>query len=526
MAATAGHGRLAILIMVLALPLVGLFFFRLYENQLIRQTEAELIAQGAVLAADLCAGCQRRRHFRRTSSARRCQAESGDASRGDDLDGRTSRSSRASISPPTICCRPGPPASPPPPIRPSRRSARSLSRHSRRRRRKPRWPASGCSIRTASSLPGARRSACRWRMSQEVREALAGHYASVLRQRIPDQPPPPLYSVSRGTKVRVFVAMPVAVDGQVAGVVYLSRTPNNIVKHLYGERGKVALAAHRHARRHAADRLRLPAHRQPADLRADGPHPAHRRRRPRRDPAARPSRHARNGRAVRRLPRHGRKAAGALRHDPDLRHPCLARAQIAADGDPGRGRAAARFRRGDGRGRAAGGFPATSSPMPDGSICWCAACSTWRAPKTWRRAAKARRSMRRWRCCRWTDRLAVSVEAGGDIGLAHSAENAAIVLANLIDNSARHGATQVSLVGGRRRGQGDDCGQRRRRRHFARATGHSIFEPFFTTRRDVGGTGMGLGIVLALLKAHDGTIKLVDSERGTRFEIIDCQLCA
>ncbi|RUU20300.1 two-component sensor histidine kinase, partial [Mesorhizobium sp. M7A.T.Ca.TU.009.01.3.2] len=41
----------AILIMVMALPLVGLFFFRLYENQLIRQTEAELIAQGAAIAA-------------------------------------------------------------------------------------------------------------------------------------------------------------------------------------------------------------------------------------------------------------------------------------------------------------------------------------------------------------------------------------------------------------------------------------------------------------------------------------------
>ncbi|TIY00797.1 MAG: two-component sensor histidine kinase, partial [Mesorhizobium sp.] len=41
----------AILIMVMALPLVGLFFFRLYENQLIRQTEAELIAQGAALGA-------------------------------------------------------------------------------------------------------------------------------------------------------------------------------------------------------------------------------------------------------------------------------------------------------------------------------------------------------------------------------------------------------------------------------------------------------------------------------------------
>ena len=47
-----------------------------------------------------------------------------------------------------------------------------------------------------------------------------------------------------------------------------------------------------------------------------------------------------------------------------------------------------------------------------------------------------------------------------------------------------------------------------------------IFEPFFTTRRDAGGTGMGLASSLALLKAHDGTIRLVDSERGTRFEII------
>lgn len=42
---------LAILLTVMALPLVSLFFFRLYENQLIRQTEMELIAQGAIIAA-------------------------------------------------------------------------------------------------------------------------------------------------------------------------------------------------------------------------------------------------------------------------------------------------------------------------------------------------------------------------------------------------------------------------------------------------------------------------------------------
>ena len=35
----------AVLASVAALPLVGLFFFRLYDNQLIHQTQAELIAQ-------------------------------------------------------------------------------------------------------------------------------------------------------------------------------------------------------------------------------------------------------------------------------------------------------------------------------------------------------------------------------------------------------------------------------------------------------------------------------------------------
>src|ERR1700712_540787 len=40
-----------VLASVAALPLVGLFFFRLYDNQLIHQTQAELIAQSKVLAA-------------------------------------------------------------------------------------------------------------------------------------------------------------------------------------------------------------------------------------------------------------------------------------------------------------------------------------------------------------------------------------------------------------------------------------------------------------------------------------------
>lgn len=46
-----------------------------------------------------------------------------------------------------------------------------------------------------------------------------------------------------------------------------------------------------------------------------------------------------------------------------------------------------------------------------------------------------------------------------------------------------------------------------------------IFDVFFTTRRESGGTGMGLGIVRSLLRAHGGSIRLAPSDAGTAFEI-------
>ena len=46
-----------------------------------------------------------------------------------------------------------------------------------------------------------------------------------------------------------------------------------------------------------------------------------------------------------------------------------------------------------------------------------------------------------------------------------------------------------------------------------------IFDPFFTTRRAEGGTGLGLGIVRALLRAHGGDIDLAESERGAAFAL-------
>jgi signal transduction histidine kinase len=102
--------------------------------------------------------------------------------------------------------------------------------------------------------------------------------------------------------------------------------------------------------------------------------------------------------------------------------------------------------------------------------------------------------------------------------MAMSADNAQIVFGHLLDNSARHGATQVGISahaeGGKLHvrvadnGAGVSPGNRDR-----------IFDPFFTTRRVEGGTGMGLGIVRALLRAHGGDIALEDSATGATFLI-------
>jgi signal transduction histidine kinase len=77
----------------------------------------------------------------------------------------------------------------------------------------------------------------------EVQQALQGYYASIIRQRISDEPPPPLYSLSRGTHIRVFVAFPVMENQHLQGVLYLSRTPNNIIKHLFEVKNKLLIAS-------------------------------------------------------------------------------------------------------------------------------------------------------------------------------------------------------------------------------------------------------------------------------------------
>jgi signal transduction histidine kinase len=78
---------------------------------------------------------------------------------------------------------------------------------------------------------------------QEIERALNGEMVSTLRRRISDEPTPPLSSMSRGANVRVFVTMPIVHDRHLLGAVMLSRTPLDISKAIYAQRGLLLTSA-------------------------------------------------------------------------------------------------------------------------------------------------------------------------------------------------------------------------------------------------------------------------------------------
>ncbi|TAU44256.1 HAMP domain-containing histidine kinase (plasmid) [Rhizobium leguminosarum] len=116
---------------------------------------------------------------------------------------------------------------------------------------------------------------------------------------------------------------------------------------------------------------------------------------------------------------------------------------------------------------------------------------------------------------------ALDISGAGDteISIALPQEAAGIVFANLAENALQHGATLLELrVSADARTaiilvRDDGSG-------ISEANRQRIFQPFFATRREQGGTGMGLGIVRAMLSSHSGTIRLLQTTgAGTEFEI-------
>jgi signal transduction histidine kinase len=75
----------------------------------------------------------------------------------------------------------------------------------------------------------------------EVAGALAGHTQTVLRRRGNYEPRYALEALSRASAIRVHHARPVIADGQVIGVLMLSRSPRGLFLGMYQDRGKIAL---------------------------------------------------------------------------------------------------------------------------------------------------------------------------------------------------------------------------------------------------------------------------------------------
>lgn len=207
------------LLFVAALPGVAALSLRVYENTIVQQTEAELIAQSAVLAA---------------------------AYRVDWLGGRTDIPHPAlAPEPPTIDLRampilpPQPAAEPGPPpephgaavaaeLLPVANDAASIT-----------LAATRLLDARGTVLIGHADTGLSYAGLPEVQTALSGRSATVLRRRAGEAPHPWLALLSRAWGVRVHHARPVLLDGRVIGVVMLSRTPRGLFLGIWQDRGKI-----------------------------------------------------------------------------------------------------------------------------------------------------------------------------------------------------------------------------------------------------------------------------------------------
>ncbi|MEM9139343.1 MAG: sensor histidine kinase, partial [Pseudomonadota bacterium] len=241
---------------VIALPLGSIFFFRIYENQLVQETERELISQAAIIAASYQLILNRPEAQQQATTpspapeqpAKRIAKAPG---------GRYDRLGVLLAEPTaqwipidpqldlavvdTMPSRPDGRDPPEPPTAAAVLAGRTLSPILDQAQR---TSLIGVRIldRQGTTVGGTAEIGLNFAHVSEVRAALTGRYASALRFREIENAPTELSSISRGTGVRVFVAFPIIGDGVVEGAVYLSRTPKNILRHMYEERQKAILA--------------------------------------------------------------------------------------------------------------------------------------------------------------------------------------------------------------------------------------------------------------------------------------------
>lgn len=256
---------LVVHLLILCLPLAGIFYFRLFESQLVRQTESELIVQGAALAAAYRAELGRVFEATHEGSQEGGTYTQADYGRVVEPQGTVSTRYEAVDDPkddfdPAI---PGldlarhpvlpedppghPPTSPPDPLA-AAAGARLLGQLEELQR----VSLAGIRILDPDGLVVATtgtEAGLSLAHRPEVAAALAGRKASVLRHREVSNPRAPLNDIQRSTGWRVVVAFPiesssVESNGQkrVWGAVLLARTPMSAAQALWRDRGHLVAA--------------------------------------------------------------------------------------------------------------------------------------------------------------------------------------------------------------------------------------------------------------------------------------------
>jgi signal transduction histidine kinase len=239
---------IAITLVIALLPLGGLFALRIYESALIRQTESELIAQGALIAASY------RALFERLTTAKNGKlgvpADYGNPvtspPRPEDPENRwRPRFAVLDLARDPVLPAPedaGPALFAPHPaalaagreLAPVLRETQQVTLAGLRV-----TDPAGTIVATTGEELGLS-----VMHHDEVARALTGEFVSVMRWRGSNAPaPPPLDSISRGTRIRVFVAVPIVHHERVIGSVLLARTPGNIRQALYGKRRELTQGA-------------------------------------------------------------------------------------------------------------------------------------------------------------------------------------------------------------------------------------------------------------------------------------------